>query len=151
MEFNYYNRLNWINDYQSPFLPTPNPPDPSVQTKEDNPSKPSTCDNNLQLHCSSTSMPLDTKVSNLQVMEAVTSEPSTTDNNLPQHNVSTPTRSAQSGPTQSASLSPQGLSDMDIDIDQWHKELFPYRNTADNLDSTSDTETISNGIKATVI
>ena len=27
MEFNAYNRVNWINDYTSPFLPTPNPPD----------------------------------------------------------------------------------------------------------------------------
>ena len=32
MEFNYYNRLNWINDYQSPFLPTPNPPDSDVES-----------------------------------------------------------------------------------------------------------------------
>jgi hypothetical protein len=30
MEFNYYNRLNWIGDYQTPVLPTPNPPDDSV-------------------------------------------------------------------------------------------------------------------------
>ena len=30
MEFNYYNRLNWIGDYQSPILPTPNPPDDGV-------------------------------------------------------------------------------------------------------------------------
>ena len=27
LEFNAYNRTNWINDYTSPFLPTPNPPD----------------------------------------------------------------------------------------------------------------------------
>ena len=27
LEFNYYNRTNWYNDYVSPFLPTPNPPD----------------------------------------------------------------------------------------------------------------------------
>ena len=27
MEFNAYNRTNWINDFTSPFLPTPNPPD----------------------------------------------------------------------------------------------------------------------------
>ena len=27
MEFNAYNRVNWINDYTTPFLPTPNPPD----------------------------------------------------------------------------------------------------------------------------
>tara|TARA_B100000965_G_scaffold306767_1_gene265694 strand:- start:121 stop:1434 length:1314 start_codon:yes stop_codon:yes gene_type:complete len=27
LENNYYNRTNWINDYESPFLPTPNPPD----------------------------------------------------------------------------------------------------------------------------
>ena len=32
MEFNYYNRLNWINDYQPPFLPTPNPPDSDVES-----------------------------------------------------------------------------------------------------------------------
>ena len=31
MEYNYYNRLNWINDFTSPFLPTPNPPDDSVE------------------------------------------------------------------------------------------------------------------------
>ena len=30
LEYNYYNRLNWINDFMSPFLPTPNPPDDSV-------------------------------------------------------------------------------------------------------------------------
>ena len=27
LENNYYNRTNWYNDYSSPFLPTPNPPD----------------------------------------------------------------------------------------------------------------------------
>ncbi len=27
LENNYYNRTNWINDYENPFLPTPNPPD----------------------------------------------------------------------------------------------------------------------------
>ena len=27
LEYNYYNRVNWYNDYSSPFLPTPNPPD----------------------------------------------------------------------------------------------------------------------------
>ena len=27
LEFNYYNRTNWYNDYVTPFLPTPNPPD----------------------------------------------------------------------------------------------------------------------------
>ena len=27
LEFNYYNRTNWYNDYTNPFLPTPNPPD----------------------------------------------------------------------------------------------------------------------------
>ena len=27
LEFNYYNRTNWYNDYLNPFLPTPNPPD----------------------------------------------------------------------------------------------------------------------------
>ena len=27
LEYNYYNRTNWYNDYVSPFLPTPNPPD----------------------------------------------------------------------------------------------------------------------------
>ena len=27
LENNFYNRTNWINDYSSPFLPTPNPPD----------------------------------------------------------------------------------------------------------------------------
>ena len=26
LEYNYYNRLNWINDFFPPFLPTPNPP-----------------------------------------------------------------------------------------------------------------------------
>ena len=31
MEYNYYNRLNWINDFTAPFLPTPNPPDDSVE------------------------------------------------------------------------------------------------------------------------
>ncbi len=30
LEYNYYNRLNWINDFTAPFLPTPNPPDDSV-------------------------------------------------------------------------------------------------------------------------
>ena len=27
LEYNYYNRTNWINDYLTPLLPTPNPPD----------------------------------------------------------------------------------------------------------------------------
>ena len=27
LEFNAYNRTNWINDYTSPYVPTPNPPD----------------------------------------------------------------------------------------------------------------------------
>jgi len=27
LENNYYNRTNWYNDYSTPFLPTPNPPD----------------------------------------------------------------------------------------------------------------------------
>ena len=27
LEFNAYNRTNWINDFTSPYLPTPNPPD----------------------------------------------------------------------------------------------------------------------------
>ena len=27
LEFNAYNRTNWYSDYQTPFLPTPNPPD----------------------------------------------------------------------------------------------------------------------------
>ena len=27
LENNYYNRTNWYNDYNSPYLPTPNPPD----------------------------------------------------------------------------------------------------------------------------
>ena len=27
LEYNAYNRTNWINDFTSPFLPTPNPPD----------------------------------------------------------------------------------------------------------------------------
>ena len=31
LEYNYYNRLNWINDFTAPFLPTPNPPDDSVE------------------------------------------------------------------------------------------------------------------------
>ena len=31
LEYNYYNRLNWINDFTPPFLPTPNPPDDSVE------------------------------------------------------------------------------------------------------------------------
>ena len=30
MEFNFYNRLNWYDDYETPMLPTPNPPDNSV-------------------------------------------------------------------------------------------------------------------------
>lgn len=30
MEFNFYNRTNWYGDYETPFLPTPNPPDNSV-------------------------------------------------------------------------------------------------------------------------
>ena len=30
LENNYYNRTNWYNDYSSPFLPTPNPPDTDV-------------------------------------------------------------------------------------------------------------------------
>jgi len=30
MEFNFYNRLNWIGDYETPIFPTPNPPDDSV-------------------------------------------------------------------------------------------------------------------------
>ena len=30
MEFNFYNRLNWYGDYETPMLPTPNPPDNSV-------------------------------------------------------------------------------------------------------------------------
>jgi hypothetical protein len=29
LEYNAYNRTNWINDYNSPYLPTPNPPDES--------------------------------------------------------------------------------------------------------------------------
>ena len=32
MEFNAYNRTNWINDFTSPFLPTPNPPDENENT-----------------------------------------------------------------------------------------------------------------------
>ena len=31
LEYNYYNRLNWFNDFTAPFLPTPNPPDDSVE------------------------------------------------------------------------------------------------------------------------
>ena len=31
LEYNYYNRLNWINDFSAPFLPTPNPPDDSTE------------------------------------------------------------------------------------------------------------------------
>ena len=31
LEYNYYNRLNWIPDYSPPNLPTPNPPDEYVQ------------------------------------------------------------------------------------------------------------------------
>lgn len=27
LEYNFYNRTNWVNDYTAPFLPTPNPPD----------------------------------------------------------------------------------------------------------------------------
>ena len=27
LEYNAYNRTNWINDYSAPYLPTPNPPD----------------------------------------------------------------------------------------------------------------------------
>ena len=30
MEFNFYNRTNWYGDYETPLLPTPNPPDNSV-------------------------------------------------------------------------------------------------------------------------
>jgi len=30
MEFNFYNRMNWMGDYETPILPTPNPPDDSV-------------------------------------------------------------------------------------------------------------------------
>ena len=30
MEFNFYNRTNWYGDYETPTLPTPNPPDESV-------------------------------------------------------------------------------------------------------------------------
>ena len=32
LENNYYNRTNWYNDYESPFLPTPNPPDTDEDT-----------------------------------------------------------------------------------------------------------------------
>ena len=32
LENNYYNRTNWYNDYESPFLPTPNPPDSDEST-----------------------------------------------------------------------------------------------------------------------
>ena len=31
LEYNYYNRLNWIGDFYPPYLPTPNPPDNSVE------------------------------------------------------------------------------------------------------------------------
>ena len=31
LEYNYYNRLNWIGDFSPPYLPTPNPPDDSVE------------------------------------------------------------------------------------------------------------------------
>ena len=31
LEYNYYNRLNWISDYHPPYLPTPNPPDEYVE------------------------------------------------------------------------------------------------------------------------
>ena len=31
LEYNYYNRLNWISDYYPPYLPTPNPPDEYVE------------------------------------------------------------------------------------------------------------------------
>ena len=31
LEYNYYNRLNWIGDFYPPYLPTPNPPDDSVE------------------------------------------------------------------------------------------------------------------------
>ena len=31
LEYNYYNRLNWIGDYYPPYLPTPNPPDENVE------------------------------------------------------------------------------------------------------------------------
>ena len=32
LEYNYYNRTNWINDYVQPYLPTPNPPDENVES-----------------------------------------------------------------------------------------------------------------------
>ena len=32
LEFNAYNRTNWYNDYESPFLPTPNPPDTNEES-----------------------------------------------------------------------------------------------------------------------
>ena len=32
LEFNYYNRTNWYPDYSTPTLPTPNPPDDSVES-----------------------------------------------------------------------------------------------------------------------
>lgn len=31
LEYNFYNRTNWINDFTAPFLPTPNPPENTVQ------------------------------------------------------------------------------------------------------------------------
>ena len=31
IEYNFYNRTNWINDFTAPFLPTPNPPESTVQ------------------------------------------------------------------------------------------------------------------------
>jgi len=31
LEYNYYNRLNWIGDFSPPYLPTPNPPDSDVE------------------------------------------------------------------------------------------------------------------------
>jgi len=32
LEYNAYNRTNWINDFTSPYLPTPNPPDEDVES-----------------------------------------------------------------------------------------------------------------------
>ena len=32
MEYNYYNRTNWYPDYETPTLPTPNPPDSGVES-----------------------------------------------------------------------------------------------------------------------
>ena len=32
LEYNAYNRMNWYNDYSSPFQPTPNPPDENEAT-----------------------------------------------------------------------------------------------------------------------